>query len=55
MQLAFWFHRKILFVATKKQAKEIISKCFLHLKGNKLAIDNKADSLTLINVVSKRL
>ena len=27
---------------------------FLHLKGNKLAIDNKTDSLTLINVVNQK-
>lgn len=27
---------------------------FLHLKGNKLAIDNETDSLTLINVVNHK-
>ena len=27
---------------------------FLHLKGNKLAIDNETDSLTLINVVNQK-
>ena len=27
---------------------------FLHLKGNKLAIDNEKDSLTLINVVNQK-
>ena len=27
---------------------------FLHLKGNKLAIDDKKDSLTLLNVINKK-
>ena len=27
---------------------------FLHLKGNQLAIDNEADSLTLLNVVNQK-
>ena len=27
---------------------------FLHLKGNKLAVDNEVDSLTLLNVVNQK-